>query len=62
MLFPDGKQKAKGAMKAGKQSGPWSFWNPDGSPQLQLSGTYEAGVRVADSTGAPVAPTAGGQQ
>jgi antitoxin component YwqK of YwqJK toxin-antitoxin module len=42
----DGRKLAEGSYAAGRMEGPWTFWLPDGSIDLERSGRYEAGVRA----------------
>lgn len=45
--YEDGTERSSGRLIEGKRVGPWSYWNPDGSPIADLSGVYEDDRRVA---------------
>jgi hypothetical protein len=37
----------RGALKAGLREGPWIFHKADGTPDVEMSGAYEAGIKTA---------------
>jgi hypothetical protein len=43
-----------GSYDAGRRSGPWTYWNLDGSIDVERSGVYSEDVRVKAG---PVSPT-----
>lgn len=45
----DGTRHALGTLRDGRMEGPWEFWLPDGTPDVERSGTYRAGVREVES-------------
>lgn len=47
--YPSGAKQAQGSFRAGRMDGPWEFWLPDGTPDVERTGTYRAGVRILES-------------
>jgi hypothetical protein len=45
---PDGKRLEEGQYTDGRRTGPWTFWNDDGSVDHVKSGVYENDVKVRD--------------
>jgi len=43
-----GQKKEEGEYKSGKQEGPRTFWNEDGSINYRFSGIFKDGKRIAD--------------
>jgi len=45
----DGKKLEEGSYTNDKRDGPWTFWNPDGSVDTELSGVYQNDVKIGPS-------------
>ena len=45
----DGSKQAEGHLRGGRMDGEWQFWLPDGTPDLERSGTYRDGKRIEES-------------
>lgn len=45
-FWADGKPQAEGQYADGTMSGHWTFWNQDGSEDLERSGDYVDGKRT----------------
>ena len=44
--WPDGKPMAEGHYRSGSMHGSWTFWNQDGSEDLERTGEYVDGKLV----------------
>jgi len=53
---PDGTKHAEGVVREGRMEGRWDFWLANGTPDVQRTGTYAAGIRLEES-----ATTGGGR-
>ncbi|MBL8860451.1 MAG: hypothetical protein JNK02_00420 [Planctomycetes bacterium] len=47
----DGTPEARGTYVDGRMEGRWEFWLPGGALDPERTGTYRAGVRIADADG-----------
>ncbi|MFT7677775.1 MAG: antitoxin component YwqK of YwqJK toxin-antitoxin module [Planctomycetota bacterium] len=47
-FYEDGAKRSAGRMDQGNRVGLWSYWKPDGSLLVELSGTYENDKRISD--------------
>jgi antitoxin component YwqK of YwqJK toxin-antitoxin module len=45
--YEDGQIMQKGELKAGLREGQWIFHKADGTPDVEMSGAYEAGIKTA---------------
>jgi antitoxin component YwqK of YwqJK toxin-antitoxin module len=43
--YEGGQLMQQGELKSGLRVGPWSFFKADGTPDVEMSGVYEAGTK-----------------
>lgn len=48
-FYADGQKRAEGRLEDGEESGPWTFYDPDGRVDEDRSGVYADGRRVSGS-------------
>lgn len=46
--YPSGNPEWRGQYADGFRQGEWTFWNEDGSVDVERSGLYEQGKKIAD--------------